>query len=272
MTEGIFRRMRSSSLLSLTLGALTMLCSAGCANNSASANNANAAQSSVAPSATPMGMTQTGAAEQNAVAGQTNASNLTTNNVATGQPASAGGASTAGAAKVDDACALLTSDDIKAVQGEAVKESKPSRRDDATLRVSECFYTTETFNKSISLELTTGADGQSARRLWDERFARAREEAGKGEREREREKREREREREKKKAEPRGEEEEEEGAPPAAVKGLGDEAYWAPGRVNGTLYARKGDAFVRVSIGGAETDAARMSKAKVLARRALARL
>jgi hypothetical protein len=53
---------------------------------------------------------------------------------------------------------------------------------------------------------------------------------------------------------------------------LGDEAYWASSRVNGTLYARKGDSFVRVSIGGSDDDATRQRKAKALAGRALARL
>jgi hypothetical protein len=251
--------MRSQSFLALSLCALASLIAAGCAKSAPDAN-VNAASSSSTTSTTG----------QPASAAQTNAAGVASNTAVAGQTAgaSATNATTAaGASKNVDACALLTSDDIKAVQGEAVTESKPSRHDDPSLQVSQCFFSTTTFNKSVSLELTRG-DGQSARRFWDERFARAREEGGKSEREREREKRER----DKKKAEPQRGEEEEEGAPPTAIKGLGDEAYWASSRVNGTLYARKGDAFIRVSIGGADDDAARLRKAKALAQRALARL
>ncbi len=256
---------------------VSLLAASGCASNSANSNGANAASSSAASTAA-----QTTAADQSAP--QSNAQGTATNSATAGQAASAaggasasnssgaGGTTTANASAKDvDACALLTSDDIKSVQGEAVKESKPSRRDDQSLRVSQCFFTTATFNKSVSLEVTTSADGHSARRFWDERFARAREEAGKGEKEREREKKERERDADKKKEGARGEEDEE-GAPPAAVRGIGDEAYWAASRVNGTLYARKGDSFVRVSVGGNDPDAERLRKAKALAQKALARL
>lgn len=269
-------RSRLSFIVFACLAAASALSAPGCAGNSANSNGANAAPSSAASTAA-----QTTAADQSAA--QPNSQGAAANNAAAGQAAtSAGGASASnssgaggaanapGAGKDVDACALLTSDDIKSVQGEAVRESKPSRRDDQSLRVSQCFFTTATFNKSVSLEVTTSADGRSARRFWDERFERAREEAGKGEREREREKRERE-EREKKKAGARGEEEEE-GAPPAAVKGIGEEAYWAASRVNGTLYARKGDSFVRVSVGGNDPDAERLRKARALAQKALARL
>jgi hypothetical protein len=244
--------------------AATLVAASGCANKAADTNNA-------ATSPATSNASQTTASGQSPATGQTNAAGATTNTIA-GQPAPASatnGTNASGASRNVDACALLTSDDIKAVQGEAVKDTKPSRHDDASLQVSQCFYTTATFNKSVSLELTASADGKSARKIWDERFARAREESGKGEKEREREKRER----DKKKTEPRGGgEEEEEGAPPAPIKGLGDEAYWASSRVNGTLYARKGDSFVRVSIGGSDDDATRQRKAKALAGRALARL
>jgi hypothetical protein len=258
-------RLKLSFVTAACFIAATLVAASGCANKAADTNNA--ATSPVASNAA-----QTTASGQSPATGQTNAAGATTNAAVAGQPSPASatnGTNASGAPKNVDACALLTSDDIKAVQGEAVKDTKPSRHDDASLQVSQCFYTTATFNKSVSLELTASADGKSARKIWDERFARAREESGKGEKEREREKRER----DKKKTEPRGGgEEEEEGAPPAPIKGLGDEAYWASSRVNGTLYARKGDSFVRVSIGGSDDDATRQRKAKALAGRALARL
>jgi hypothetical protein len=71
----------------------------------------------------------------------------------------------------------------------------------------------------------------------------------------------------------RGEEgEEEEGAPPKSVPGIGDEAFWAGGRVAGALYVLKGNAFIRISIGGSGDEAAKIEKLKALSRKALARL
>jgi hypothetical protein len=257
--------MRSKLSFLLAACALASLI-AGCAKKTADADNANSANANgnVPPASSTA--SQTSATSQTPGA-------ASSPGVAV-QPAETAGTS-AGGMKMTDACALLSSDDIKSVQGEGLKETKGSRRPTGSLSVAQCFFTTETFNKSVSLEVTQGADGASVRRFWDERFARAREESGKSEREREREKkqREREREREKKKGEARGgEEEEEEGSLPVPVRGVGDEAYWAAGGFNGTLYARKGDSIVRVSLGGADDDATRLRKAKALAQKALARL
>jgi hypothetical protein len=259
-------RSRLSLIIVACLAVVSTLAASGCANSSANSNGANAAQTTAADQSAAQPSAQ-GAAANNAAAGQ--AATPAGGASAPGPSGRATAANASGAGREVDACALLTSDDIKSVQGEAVKESKPSRRDDQSLRVSQCFFTTATFNKSVSLEVTTSADGRSARRFWDERFERAREEAGKGEKEREREKKERDADRKKEGA--RGEEDEE-GALPAAVKGIGDEAYWAASRVNGTLYARRGDAFVRVSVGGSSSDEDRLGKAKALAQKALARL
>jgi hypothetical protein len=245
----------------VSLAALAAGCAKGGAGTSQTAGaNANAAASSSsgAPGAQPSATVQTAspAAPAGAAAGQT-----------AGAPAQ--GAAGAGGAKAD-ACALLTSDDVKAVQGEPVKDSKASQRSDGSLAVSQCFFSTQTFNKSVSLEVTRGAAGTSARKFWEARFERAREEGGKGEREREREREREKREREKK-GERKGEEEEEESLP-TPVRGIGDEAYWASSHVNGILYVLKGDAFIRVSIGGADDNAARLKKSKALAQKAISRL
>jgi hypothetical protein len=246
--------MRSHGLLALSLCALAPLFGAGCAKSAsnANANNANAASS-----------TSTAGAAQNAASATAQTGQAAAPGVA-GQTASP--VSNAAGAQKLDACALLTSDEIKAVQGEAVMDTKASGRDDAPLSVSQCFFTTATFNKSVSLEVTRGVSGgKGAREFWDRQFARAREEAeGAGKKS--------EREREKKKAGARGGEEEEAGSLPVPVKGVGDEAFWAASNVNGTLYARKGDAFVRVSIGGTDKEDARLRKVKTLAQKALARL
>lgn len=251
----------SLALSIISVAALAAGCARGGADVGMNVNTASSSSGANAGQTTVPGQTASPAASQSpaVVAGQT-----------------ANPAAQAGGAKAD-ACALLTSDDVKAVQGEPVKDSKPSQRSDGALAVSQCFFSTATFNKSVSLEVTRGTPGTSARKFWEARFERAREEGGKGERERERERareREREREREKKgekKDERKGEEEEEESLP-TPVKGIGDEAYWASSHVNGILYVLKGDAFIRVSIGGADDNAARLKKSKALAQKAISRL
>ena len=176
-------------------------------------------------------------------------------------------------ANAKDACALLTSDDIKAVQGEEIKETKPSQRSDSSFAIAQCFYTTPTFTKSVSLEVTQAMPGSrtSPRAFWRENFTRAAEE---GERDKERE-RDRAKDKDKDKDKTgggRGAEEEEKGPPPQRVSGVGDEAYWVNGRVSGALYALKGDRFIRISLGGTDTDAVRQKKARTLAQKALSRL
>lgn len=258
-------------LIALALCALAALLAA-CANNNTT-NATNASGSSVASTSATNTTTTTTV--------QTNATNQSSAQGAASSTAGAGnsnaGSASSSGAKKTDACALLTSDDIKSVQGEPVKETKPSQSAEGALSASQCFFSTATFNKSVSLQVTRAADQQTMRAYWDKLFARAKEESGKSEREREREKREREHDRDKKKADqkgaqPKSGEEEEEGAPPVPVKGVGDEAFWAASNVNGILYALKGDAFVRVSIGGSDKPDVRLSKSKTLAQKALAKL
>ena len=160
-----------------------------------------------------------------------------------------------------DACALLTSKEIEAVQGQALRETKLSGQSTGGFSMSQCFFTLPTFTNSISLLVAQKGDGSSAqdpREFFRERFH----EKGKGEKERERE-------REKKKG---GEEEEEEGSPPQKVTGIGDEAYWTGSRVGGALYVLKGHSYVRISIGGPADQATKIKKTKALAAKAIARL
>ncbi|HEV2829105.1 MAG TPA: DUF3558 family protein [Pyrinomonadaceae bacterium] len=162
-----------------------------------------------------------------------------------------------------DACALLTSKEIEAVQGEALQETKLSGQSTGGFSMSQCFFTLPTFTNSISLLVAQKGDGSSAqdpREFFRERFHEKRE----GEKERERE-----REREKKKGR---EEEEEEGSPPQKVTGIGDEAYWTGSRVGGALYVLKGHSYVRISIGGPADQATKIKKTKALAAKAIARL
>ncbi|HZG53019.1 MAG TPA: hypothetical protein VEZ40_12865 [Pyrinomonadaceae bacterium] len=201
-----------------------------------------------------------GSAEQQQPGAKQTASppNAANANAAAAAPSPAGAANNADAApgaNAFDVCALLTSDDIKAVQGEAVRESKPARRSGTDFAVNSCFYTTQTFTKSVSLEVTQkGASSQSVREFWKANFAAALD------------KREQKNERRKKQGKPQA------GEPAKPVSGIGDEAYWISTNANSTLYAFKKDTLLRISIGGTDKEEERMKKIKTLAERALARL
>ena len=176
------------------------------------------------------------------------------------------------------ACALLSSSDIQTVQGEAVSDTQGSERLNEMLVTSQCFYRLPTFNKSISLDVMrpagAGASAHAIEEFWERRFGQRSE--GKG-REAEEEAAERKMEKERG-GKPKGagkderEREEEEGARPQPVTGLGDEAFWAGSQLNGSLYVRKKNVIVRLSIGGPEDQSAKIKKARTLADQVLKRL
>jgi len=141
------------------------------------------------------------------------------------------------------ACALLSSAEISAVQGEKPVRSKASSSDADGLSVERCFFEMPTFPKSISLEVTRGT---RVRELWKRSFHQE------GERERE--------------------EEEEEQPPPQRVRGLGEEAFWVGDPRLGGLYVLRKDTMLRLAVGGAEGMADKLRKLKPLARKALSRL
>jgi len=150
-----------------------------------------------------------------------------------------------------DACALLTSQAIYRATGESVANAKATAQTAAKVRQSQCFYTLPTFTNSISITLTSpaGLRRDAARELWERWFHR--EEADRG-------------------GKPESEEEEA-AAKAAPVTGVGDEAFWVHSFV-GNLYVRKGDRFLRISLGGKMTDDERQSRARALAAEALRRL
>jgi hypothetical protein len=165
-----------------------------------------------------------------------------------------------------DACALITKDEVQAIQGSPIKETKGSDHVDASFRTAQCFYTAETFSKSVSLAVTQSApDSPTARNpkeFWKETFGRydgkAKEEEGD----------------EEKKKSLRGREEEEEGKgnPPKKIEGIGDAAYWSANRMGGALYVLKNDVYVRVSVGGPEAEDAMIKRCKALTEKILPRL
>ena len=184
----------------------------------------------------------------------------------TGSP-SAAQAANAVKPKVD-ACAMLDSKEIQAVQGEPVKETKLSGQAGGGLLISQCFFTLPTFSNSISLLVAQkgeGPDAKDPREFWRETFQKG----SVDEKEREREKKDRDKD---KKTGGRREEEEEEMTPPQKVTGIGDEAFWVGSRVGGALYVLKGDAYLRISIGGSGDQTNRIAKSKTLAQKVISRL
>lgn len=153
---------------------------------------------------------------------------------------------------LSDACVLLLDKEIRRVQGERLQEAKGSGRLEGGLRVAQCFFTLPTFTNSISLTVThrgTGSEARDPRAFWEEKFGGAEDEADKDHN------------REKRTAE-----EEEESAPPLRVARVGEEAFWTGSAVGGALYVLKGNAFVRVSIGGSGDQRTKINKSKALAR------
>jgi hypothetical protein len=153
---------------------------------------------------------------------------------------------------------LLTSNDIQAVQGEPLKETKLSGRSDGGFSVSQCFFTLPTFSNSISLSITQRGDGVGARdpkEFWEKTF---------GDKKEDKEARDRDR--------PKGQEQEEESAPPQKVSGLGEEAFWMGSRVGGALYVLKGNSYMRISVGGAGNQASKIKKSKALAQKVLPKI
>ena len=208
---------------------------------------------------------QSSANNQAAIATQTTAgspSPLSQNGAQNGEPAATTSGATTPRGKTD-ACALLTSQEIRSVQGEPLKETKASGSAEKGFSISQCFFTLPTFNNSISLVVTQkgdGADGRDPKEFWEATFDKESE----GEREKEREK--------EKARDKNREEEEEEAAPPQKIAGVGDEAFWTGSRVGGALYVLKGSTYLRVSVGGAGDQQSKINKSKALARLALKRL
>ncbi len=147
-----------------------------------------------------------------------------------------------------DACALLTSSEIRSVQGEGLQETKLSGQILGGYNISQCFYTLPTFTNSISLMVAQKGDGAGAKdpkEFWKENFHEgAKEKSREGEGKKD---------------------------PPQKITGVGDEAFWTSNRVTGAIYVLKGDAYVRLSIGGQPNDASKR-RSKALAQKAIMRL
>jgi hypothetical protein len=163
-----------------------------------------------------------------------------------------------------DACALITGEEVQAIQGSPVKDTKGSEQSDGSFRVAQCFYSAETFNKSVSLAVTqadpASPKARNPRDFWKETFGRfdgsiKLEDAD-----------------EQKKKNLREMEEERGQRPPKKLEGVGDGAFWTANRVNGALYVLKGDVLIRISVGGPDSEDVMIDRCKALAKKALSRL
>lgn len=171
-----------------------------------------------------------------------------------------------------DVCNLLTSDELKSVQGEVLKDAQRSDRQEGDFVVAQCYFQMPTMANSVVVNVTTAREGAGARNprdFWEQAFREADEadRAGKSKSEREKE-----RAGKQKAGERRQGEEDEAGAPPERVKGLGDEAFWSQSRIGGALYVLKKDQYFRVSVGGAGDAKIKLSKSKTLAQKILQKL
>ena len=157
-------------------------------------------------------------------------------------------------AVVRDACNLLSKEEVESVQAARVNETKSSEHSDDLFRVSQCFYTTAEFSKSVSLALVQENPDQQNKRspkdFWKEKFDPYQNEEPK--------------------TKTGGEKEQ--GPAPKKIEGLGDEAYWVSNRFGGTLYILKGDAFISIGLGGTDDEQTKLNKSKALAQKALQRL
>ena len=167
-----------------------------------------------------------------------------------------------------DACGLIRKDEIEAIQGSPINETKSSARSDADFRISQCFYTAAESSKSVSLAVTQSDPRSSAKRspkdFWKKTFGRFEGEAKESEDDKEK--------KESLRDQARGRDEEETSVPPKKIDGIGEAAYWTGNRFGGALYVLKKDAFIRISVGGPDKEETKIEKSKTLAQKALERL
>lgn len=160
------------------------------------------------------------------------------------------------------ACALVTIEEVAAIQGATIIDAKSSAGPTAGLVMSQCYYTSKEPNQSVSLAVISGdaenSSGSETRKYWENTIRRFTEQEPDGEKREEKNGRE-------------GGEEEEKKIPPKKIDGVGDEAYWSGNRFGGALYVLRKDLIIRVSVGGADNEQTKIDKCKALAQKAIDR-
>ena len=144
-----------------------------------------------------------------------------------------------------DPCALITSDELKAVQSEALQATLPSEREYGEYFIAQCYYQLPTITNSVVVNVTMPKTrGKSVKEFWRSTHA----EAGSGKEPKEKESR------------------------PEKIAGVGEDAYWEASGIAGALYVLKKDIILRISVGGASDIRTKLEQSKTLAQKALARL
>jgi hypothetical protein len=155
-----------------------------------------------------------------------------------------------------DACALLADQDVQRVLGVDVTQRQPGTQDARGLLLTQCYVGTGT-PRSVSIAVAgpaqSGGRTLTPKQFWKSQFGTDAKEAA-----------------ERKDTKAVNERETESGA--RAIAGVGDEAFWSGTRVAGALYVLRGSTFIRVSVGGIQSEPERIEKSKQLAAAALRRL
>jgi len=148
-----------------------------------------------------------------------------------------------------EACALVTAEEVEAVQGERPTNVKPTVRTQGDIAVSSCLLSLPTAANSINLTVyqPAGATKSATTQRWAELFPPDKLQdtvsaSGKPK------------------------------IAPQRVESLGDEAFWAGDDRIGALYVRKGDRFFMLSVGGAGDRDSKLEKSKRLAQQIVAHL
>lgn len=151
---------------------------------------------------------------------------------------------------VSDACVLLSAAELESALGEKLQETKPTGSAQGRMAGAQCYFNMATPANSVGLAVfQKSAGGQDPREFWEETFHH---EGGDDEHE-------------------KGEREEKK-SKPQAIAGLGDESFWAGTPFGGALYVLKGNMFLRLTVGGARDQAAKLKLSRELAELALKRL
>jgi len=148
------------------------------------------------------------------------------------------------------ACSLLTSEEIQAVQGEPVKEAKETAQAEGSFTISQCFFQLPSYSNSISLTVVqkgSGPAARDAREDWKETFAPAKlqqfeTETGKKK------------------------------PLPQRIADLGDEAFWMGSDMIGALHVLHGNRHITISVGGSGGPTVKIEKSTALAQLILKRL
>ncbi|MEP6601263.1 MAG: hypothetical protein ABJB49_05565 [Nitrospirota bacterium] len=149
-----------------------------------------------------------------------------------------------------DVCGLISKEEIEKAQESRIQEAQSVARPDGDFLVTQCFYSAEIPSKSVILAITQADPRRLSKRspkdFWRETFGpladshdRERLETARGE-----------------------------FIAPKKIEGIGDDAYW----MGGALYVSKSDSYIRISLGGSDTEEAKLEKSTALARLVLSRL